>query len=327
MKPFLRVSLGFVAPQIVAVLLIQATRWIIDRNEQTAGVLVFSNFIIVPLLMGIVSAFFWRDEAFTTGRCFLNSLLNTGLALGLSYFFLAEGIVCLVIVSPLLLSFVFVGTLLGRTIFQRPNRLTASLVPLLLAVLVADVSSRHDHHALVTDHLLIQARPATVWRYMVQVPPIDEPARFWLFRIGLPRPTHTTASGERVGAERRCVFSGNLVFDERIVECEPGRRLTFDIVRQPPHPEILGHLTLTRGQMILRDNGDGTTTLIGKTWYRLHVYPAWYYDLWAASIGRQVHARVMGHIKRLAEADHESTAFSLGPPRRAEARPTAATGF
>jgi hypothetical protein len=53
--------------------------------------------------------------------------------------------------------------------------------------------------------------------------------------------------------------------------------------------------------MELRDNHDGTTTLIGTSWYRLKVYPALYYDLWARSMCRDVHLRVMKHIKELAE--------------------------
>jgi hypothetical protein len=56
-----------------------------------------------------------------------------------------------------------------------------------------------------------------------------------------------------------------------------------------------------RGQFELQDNGDGTTTLTGRTWYSLHVRPAWYFDWWTHDIFRAVHLRVMRHIKHLAE--------------------------
>src|SRR5205823_12847157 len=127
---------------------------------------------------------------------------------------------------------------------------------------------------------------------------------YWLFRLGMPQPVRTTVAAPAVGARRDCLFDEGLTLVERITTLEPGRNLTFDIVAQPAHPEIMGHIELTRGQLLLQDNGDATTTLIGSTDYRLLAYPACYYDLWAESICRAVHRSVMGHIKRLAEARH-----------------------
>ena len=85
----------------------------------------------------------------------------------------------------------------------------------------------------------------------------------------------TTVAGDFVNADRRCIFSHDAVFKERVVELVPGENLTFDIVDAPKDPELVGHLTFHRGQFILRDNVDGTTTLVGSTWYTLHVRPIW----------------------------------------------------
>ena len=111
----------------------------------------------------------------------------------------------------------------------------------------------------------------------------------------------TTNEGNFVGARRTCRFSRGAAFKEMVAEIEPGRRLTFDILEMPADPELLGHLDAQRGQFELHDNGDGTTTLMGRTWYCLHVRPAWYFDWWTHDIFRAVHLRVMRHIKRLAE--------------------------
>ncbi len=97
------------------------------------------------------------------------------------------------------------------------------------------------------------------------------------------------------------MFSEGIVIKERVVEFVPGQKLTFDIVEQPMHPEAYGHITLHRGQFVLRDNGDGTTTLSGTSWYTLHARPRWYFELWAQDMTRAVHQRVMKHVKRLAE--------------------------
>ena len=81
----------------------------------------------------------------------------------------------------------------------------------------------------------------------------------------------------------------------------PEKNLTFDIIEQPAHPEIIGHIIMDKGQFRLEDMGDGRTKLIGTSWYTLLVHPVWYYNTWAVSITRNVHMRVMKHIKVLSE--------------------------
>ncbi|MFD0766004.1 hypothetical protein ACFQZI_14165 [Mucilaginibacter lutimaris] len=117
----------------------------------------------------------------------------------------------------------------------------------------------------------------------------------------MPSPVQSTAEGYYLGAKRKCIFSNGYVFDEKIVTYNENKNLTFDITNQPRDPEIMGHIDILRGQFLLKDNGDGTTTLTGNSWYRLYVFPVWYYDIWAESITRNVHLRVMEHIKHLAE--------------------------
>ena len=111
----------------------------------------------------------------------------------------------------------------------------------------------------------------------------------------------TTSAGDFVNAERQCIFSHHAIFKERVVEIVPLEKLTFEIVESPQDPELVGHLTPHRGQFVLHDNADGTTTLIGSTWYTLHVRPLWYFNFWTQHIFRSVHLRVMEDIRRRAE--------------------------
>jgi hypothetical protein len=154
---------------------------------------------------------------------------------------------------------------------------------------------------MVSDSMVINAPPDKVWPNVVSFKPIEQKNNFWLFQIGMPSPRATTVTGNYVGAGRKCIFSNGYVFDEKIVTYQPGKDLTFDIIAQPRDPEIMGHIDIKRGQFLLKDNGDGTTTLIGNSWYSLLVFPTWYYDIWAQSITRNVHFRVMEHIKELSE--------------------------
>ncbi len=216
--------------------------------------------------------------------------------------FLREGVVCVIIVFPLLYILVFTGVLVGRLCFK-PNytKLQLTIVPLLVLLTVTDALYSSDQRALVTDEILIQAAPDQVWPYVLAFSEIPDRPDYWIFRLGLPYPTQTTNGGDFVGANRQCMFSDGIVIKERVAEFVPREKLTFDIVEQPTHPEAYGHITLHRGRFVLRDNGNGTTSLIGSSWYTLHVHPLWYFDLWTRDMTRAVHMRVMNHIRRLAE--------------------------
>ncbi len=265
----------------------------------------------VPLCGGVLASFVWRKLEPTLGATALSCLWLTLLGLGGAAVFLREGAICLLIVSPLFYVMVLAGALAGRVWFRRAAlaRLRLSLAPALLLALcaVAEPFTRggaDDAEGVVRDELLIRAAPAAVWPGVTTFGDIPAPPRFWLFRLGLPYPMATTVEGDFVGAARRCVFSRGAVFEETVAELVPREKLTFDIVRIPPDPELLGHLSPRRGQFLLHDNGDGTTTLVGSTWYVLHVRPLAYFDWWTAHIFRAVHLRVMEDVRRRAEAPH-----------------------
>jgi len=95
---------------------------------------------------------------------------------------------------------------------------------------------------------------------------IKEKNNYWLFQAGMPSPMATTVTGYYKGAGRKCIFSNGYIFDEKIVTYEPNQDLIFDIVGQPQDPEIMGHIDIIRGQFLLKDNGNGTTTLVGNSW-------------------------------------------------------------
>ena len=62
-------------------------------------------------------------------------------------------------------------------------------------------------------------------------------------------------------------------------------------------------LDFETAQFELRDNHNGTTTLIGRTWYTLHVRPVWYFDWWTRYIFRAVHLRVMENVREQSEKE------------------------
>lgn len=273
-----------------------------NLNASFSGILVLSNFVLLPILMGIINSYFWRLHTILGGESFGYGFLNCLIGIAISYFFMGEGYICLIIVSPLIFLFLMLGILFGKIMFRRnKNTLNISVFSSIAVLFTINVLTASPSVDVVTDKVVIHASPEEVWKYVVSFPPIEDKPEYWLFQIGLPNPVESTVEGNYLGASRKCIFSNGIVFDEKIVEYELNKKLTFDIVGQPDDPELLGHLQLVKGQFLLQDNGDGTTTLIGKSWYDLRVKPSLYFDFWTRSILKNVHIRVLDHIKDLSE--------------------------
>ena len=303
MKAFLKspVLHGVLVSNFTIIAIIGLHKYILG-NDAKEGILIFSEFVILPILMGVVAAWYWRDLGLSGKNTVMYALLNSLFAILMSPIFLGEGVICLIIVSPLIFAFNITGTFMGKRMFKRKNQpLNVSVITILFAIFVVDSISEHHYQNMVGDELLIHARPEQVWKHVVAFEKIEQKNDYWLFQIGMPSPMQTTVEGYYKGAGRKCIFSNGYVFDEKIVTYDENKNLTFDIVQQPLDPEIMGHIDIIRGQFLLKDNGNGTTTLVGNSWYKLHVFPIWYYDIWAESITRNVHFRVMEHIKLLSE--------------------------
>jgi hypothetical protein len=266
-----------------------------------AAIAVWPSLVLVPMAMGIVAAYFWRNfsgiwEYFLWW--FVTSLVTPFGA----YLLYREGAVCLLIGFPILFVCGFAGVLLGRLMFKsKIAAVNLSVIPVLFIATLVEGKIRHDQQRVVEDHLHINAPAAKVWKHVVSFPKIKASPDYWLNQVGLPSPSETTCAGEFVGSARECIFSDGLVFEERVSEIVPERLLTFEIVEQPKNPELLGHLTLHRGQFEIIGEKNGTTTLIGRSWYTLHMRPKWYFDWWTRDVTSHVHLRVMEHIRALSE--------------------------
>jgi hypothetical protein len=312
---WLRIILGLVAANVVGVAFCVAFVLLFQFPDRVglpsraqqwfygfAIMAIWPSLVLIPMAMGTAAAYFWRGISFSLWEYLLWWIVTSLISPFGAYFVFKEGAVCLLIGFPILFVCGFAGVLLGRLLFKaKTARINLSVLPLLLIATLAEGKMRQDQRHVVEDRILIKAPAAEVWNYVVSFPSIDTAPNYWLNAVGLPGPLATTCQGAFVGAARECIFSDGLVFKERVSEITPMRLLTFEIVEQPRDPELLGHLTLHRGQFQLIENNDGTTTLIGRSWYTLHMRPLWYFDWWTRDVTSHVHLRVMEHIKTLSE--------------------------
>ena len=316
-RRLLRIILGLVAANVVGVAFCFAFVLLFQFPDQVglpsraqpwfygfAVMAVWPSLVLVPMAMGTAAAYFWRSLSFSLWEYFLWWIVTSLISPFGAYFAFKEGAVCLLIGFPILFVCGFAGVLVGRLLFKsKTAAINLSVIPVLLIATLAEGKMRQDQRHVVEDRILIKAPAADVWNYVVSFPSIHTAPNYWLNAVGLPSPLGTTCQGAFVGAARECIFSDGLVFKERVSQISPARLLTFEIVEQPSNPELLGHLTLHRGQFQLIENNDGTTTLIGRSWYTLHMRPLWYFDWWTRDVTSHVHLRVMEHIRALSEGE------------------------
>lgn len=304
----------FAAPLVVVVPC--AAVYLLHRPA-AAGSYIISIVCLIPFVQALSFGSLcgrYKAGVFYAGATL--SILAADLLVGAAV--LREGAICLLMALPLLavifLGGLGIGVVLGG--FARSPLVRSSAIPaiLLFAAYDAQTGGAPVYATSVADTMTIDAPSAYVWRYIVSYPENYAPADYWLWQIGLPMPTQSIAAAAEIGAFRECRFSKGVVLKEKIVDLVPNRLLTFAVVEQPNDPEILGHLALDKGQMLLEPNADGSTTVIATSWYRLFVAPAGYFDWWAADVTRNIHRRVLGHIKHLAEADWRRDHPTADPP-------------
>jgi uncharacterized protein YndB with AHSA1/START domain len=271
-----------------------------------------SLIIILPLLQGFLAGLFGTGLRPKGGKYwrFIFPILLVDYFLAVLLF--REGSICLIMSTPIFIGLIALGIFTGSPFSRRRSGLQTALIPLVMLAVVYDTqySALYLSNA-ISDAVTISAPPEAVWRYIVQYPENKDAPDYWLWKIGMPAPMQSTASGTFVGAQRHCKFSGGIAFEEEITEIIPNKSMTFKVTKQPDHPEIIGHFSLDKGQLILEANADGSTTVIATSWYRIFVRPSFYYDWWATDIVRHIHYRVLGHIKNLAEADQSAKLAGL----------------
>jgi hypothetical protein len=278
----------------------------------------FSLFVGAPFAVGMISVLlfgFSRPQPF--GASLAVAMATAGVA-GLTVLMVAlEGLICLIMAAPIALVLVFLGAAVGYAIQSRPwlNDQAMSLTLATLIVLPSLMAAERANEPepavrAVETEVIIDRPPANVWPHVIAFPPLPEPDD-WFFRTGIAYPQRAEIEGTGVGAVRHCIFSTG-TFVEPIEVWDPPTLLRFRVAEQPEpmrewspyhiHPAHLDHyLYSSKGQFLLEALPDGRTRLVGTTWYSNRMWPAGYWNLWSDHIIHRIHARVLTHIKKLAE--------------------------
>lgn len=299
----------------------------------------FAVFFLAPALGGAVaSALVGLDGCGGAGRGLLAATLVPlwfAIAIVLIGF---DGLVCVLMATPLMLPLVLAGGAFGlliqAAVVEASRQGRRSTLPLAIAIGASAASGlapvveralpyadRPPLRSVVTE-VVVDAPIDAVWAQVVAFPAIAPP-RDWLFRLGIAYPTHATIAPNEEGvlgpgAVRECVFSTG-PFIEPITAWEPPHRLAFDVSEQPApmrelspweiHPDHLdGHLASRRGEFLLEALPDGRTRLVGTTWYEVRMWPQLWWGGLSDAIIHRIHRRVLEHVRDEAEAQAEAQA-------------------
>jgi hypothetical protein len=202
----------------------------------------FSLFIGGPFALGMISVLlfgFSRPQPF--GACIRLGLTAAALT-GLALLALAlEGVICLIMATPIVFFLTFFGALVGYVIQARPW-LSDETVGVMLAVLGAlpglmaaetvkpeEQLSFSDRVETVVTTVVLEASLEQVWDALLVTDDVsaDKPL---LLQIGPPIPKRCTLEGTGVGATRTCHFDLGIV-EERVTGWDPPFGLHMQIVR------------------------------------------------------------------------------------------------
>lgn len=248
-------------------------------------------FVLTPFVVGLATGYLVnRFQPMSARRTNGLVLLSAALGCFALILFALEGLICLILASPLAALLAIAGGSLGRTTAQRANDRSKPLycIALLPFMFAADTISPPSAELVSQESIEISAPPERIWDEIISSAPIAErptPAG----RLGLAYPLRGQLVGKGVGARRFGIFSTGIAI-ERVTQWAPGRRLTFEVLTQPPAmdetsphqivhaPHVDGYFQTGETQFELEPISANTTRLTIRAAHRLRIDPIIYWE-------------------------------------------------
>ena len=255
------------------------------------------------------SAFYWSVPVA------LVALVDLG-----SAFLFHEGMVCLLMLSPIWLIGGWIGAFVLRSQRKRrfdPNifRSTLLVLPLVFGGIESQMPFAPEEITL-TRRVVVHASPAEIWPYAVSNAHIDETEGLWTFSqniVGLPRPRATVMHGAGVGAVRTAYWGDHISFNEDISQWQPGKRLAWSF--SFPNDSLQAYsdkhispdgpfLKIDTGDYSLQPLGPDTTLLILRTRYIARTHVNAYAAVWGQILLGDIENNILAIVKHRAESAH-----------------------
>jgi len=284
------------------------------------GALVFGTygyglFVLSPFVIGAATAFLAnRTQEISFGRTL--RLMTLSLALGgIALVLVAlEGIVCIVLASPLAWLAAALGAALGQAAAQSSRRRARSTLMgvAIIPLIFASERALPETTRFATDERIeIAAPPDAVWNALIHMDRFETPPSL-PFRLGVAYPVRGEIVGEGVGAIRKGIFSTGVAI-ERVIAWQKDRGLGFMVLSDPPAmremspyahvnaPHVHGYFRTVTTTFEIVPLGHGRSLVREHTEHELKLDPVLYWMPFARWIIHQNNARVLDSVRQHAE--------------------------
>lgn len=260
--------------------------------------MVSSSFLIaLPLLTGLFIALFAHinQPSTTFAHIFQLCTQNFIMFIIIAIFLLQEGIICLVMASPILLILLLLGGGIGHILCKigiRPksNLPVMAALPLLLLLPKPQANTQYSQ---THKDIIIDAPVEAVWEQINHINDIksEELGSHFIYNIGVPKPISGMTVEENNELVRKIYWEKNIHFEEHITEYIPNQKISwkfhFDQTSFPSyaldeHVTIGGeYFDLLKTSYTLSEYGANKTKLGIDIHYRLSTNLNWYAEFWA----------------------------------------------
>lgn len=275
-------------------------------------------FVFLPFLMGFLPSYLASKRLeLTKTQCYylsFSTLFTSMLAL---IVFGIEGLICITMALPILVVMIWLSAYTGYIINNRKSKLNRAHATIILAFYSLSflsfdyINEPNEDLVAVKTSIVINAPIEYVWNNMLTFDKVAKTDDF-LFKSGFAYPIDATMDGTGVGAVRYAKFTTGSFVEPITVWNEP-YLLQFTVASNPggiielnpflrTRPTHLdGYFKSYKGQFKLERKGKNVTLLEGTNWYKVDVYPQFYWKIWANAIIHKVQRRVLEHIKSESE--------------------------
>jgi hypothetical protein len=273
-------------------------------------------FVMTPFLVGVTTAYIAnRETALPDGRTWRLVLMAAALGTIALVMLALEGLICILLASPLGVVAALAGGGIGRAAALADHRRGKPLlsIALLPAIFLIEGAVPPAVPIEVQESVSIAASPQAVWAALTSSAPIGPPPPLIAW-ADFAYPIRGRLLGIGLGAERLGIFSTGTAH-ERITAWEPGRRLAFKVVSQPPMmkemspyrrvhaPHLTGYFETSTTRFDLTPLPRGGTRLTAFTAHMLRIDPAPYWEPMARWAIHENVRRVLESMKARAEAN------------------------
>lgn len=275
--------------------------------------------VVLPYAIGaLTQLFIYVPDTARKMPAWVSPLAVIAIVLVLGAFILREGVICIVMLTPVWMIAALFGSLSVTNlhdVFKERHRSSAFVLVLLpFAAVFLDASAPPVvERFTVSRSVVISASANQIWPYLLKLEGLAPHDGVWNITqnlLGVPRPSSAVVVGEGIGSVRQARWGENIRFEERVTDWRLDKRLAWnfafpdDSVSRYTDPHIRPdgrNLKIESGSYALTPLPGGTTRLTLETRYLARTPVNLYAAMWGELALGDIQTNILAIVKDRAE--------------------------